>query len=95
MKIILGFLQISSIIVTVVVVKWPTAFLDFINAFSFLNLDFVPWQSVGCISSFDFYTKMIVVCLTPLGVRETYPPLPSPYPPDFFPSPLFLSYSLY
>lgn len=32
--------------------------MDFINAFSLVNLDFIPWQSVGCVSLFDYYTKV-------------------------------------
>jgi hypothetical protein len=28
----------------------------------------VPWQSVGCVSKFDFYAKFLVVTLVPIGV---------------------------
>jgi len=33
-----------------------------------VNLDFVPWQSVGCVTFFDYYTKLIVITMTPVGV---------------------------
>jgi hypothetical protein len=32
--------------------------VDFISTFNVVNLDFVPWQSVGCVSKFDYYTKV-------------------------------------
>jgi hypothetical protein len=28
----------------------------------------VPWQSLGCASPFNYYTKFLVVTLTPLGM---------------------------
>jgi len=31
-------------------------------------LDFVPWQSVGCVSPFDFYIKFVVVTCVPIGL---------------------------
>jgi TRAP-type C4-dicarboxylate transport system permease small subunit len=68
MKILLGFLQILTNLAFVVDVPWPTIYSRFINLFSFVNLDFVPWQSVGCVSRFDFYTKLIITIVTPIGV---------------------------
>jgi hypothetical protein len=40
------------------------------NVFNVVNLDFVPWQSLGCASQFDYYTKLLVATLSPFGVQD-------------------------
>ena len=60
--------QIITNTVFVIDVNWPSLYRSFLDLFSFVNLDFVPWQSVGCASPFTYYTKFIVVTATPIGV---------------------------
>lgn len=41
-KILIGFFQISSYLPSLGDIPWPTAFVDFIKAFTFFNFDFIP-----------------------------------------------------
>eukprot|EP00808_Paulinella_micropora_P002032 g81900.t1 len=67
-KILLSFLQICTNLTFVVDVPWPPLYARFINLFSFVNLDFVPWQSLGCVAAFDFYIRLMLTMATPIGV---------------------------
>jgi hypothetical protein len=33
-------------------VPWPDGFRKFLDLFQFVNLDFMPWQSLGCVTVF-------------------------------------------
>jgi len=68
LKILVGFLQVVTNLAFAVDVPWPRTYRAFINRFSFVNLDFVPWQSVGCVTLFNFYEKFLIVTFTPMGV---------------------------
>jgi len=67
-KIIIGFLQIAFNLSFVADIPWPRMYLDFINSFQWINVDFVPWRAVGCVQPMDFYIKLVVVTLTPLTI---------------------------
>ena len=49
-------------------IPYPSYYQSFIDTFSFLQLDFVPWQSLSCVSPFSYYTKYITVMALPVGV---------------------------
>jgi len=68
LKIIIGFLQIATNLAFFVDIPWPQGYVEFIKNFNVVNLDFVPWQSVGCVQALNFYTKFLVVTLTPIGL---------------------------
>lgn len=68
MKILIGFFQIVTSLAFNVEVPYPSHYRSFIAAFQFFSLDFVPWQSLGCATLFDFYDKMIVTALTPIAI---------------------------
>jgi uncharacterized membrane protein len=68
LKIVVGFMQIATNLSFIVSVPWPSYYSSFIANFQFFNLDFIPWQSVGCVSGFDFYTKFLVITITPLVI---------------------------
>jgi hypothetical protein len=68
LKIIVGFLQIATNLAYVVEVPWPSYYSTFINAFDVVNLDFLPWQSVGCVSSLNFYVKFVMLTIIPLVI---------------------------
>lgn len=61
LKIAIGFLQVATSLSAAADIPWPSAFLSFIDAFNVVNLDFLPWSSILCISQLDFYQKLIVV----------------------------------
>jgi uncharacterized membrane protein len=67
-KIMVGFMQIVTNMAVVLDVAWPSYFQSFTSFFSWINLDFVPWQSVGCVSPFSFYSKLIAITVTPIGI---------------------------
>jgi hypothetical protein len=56
MKIMLSFFQIVTNVAFIIDIPWPTYYQDFINVFTILNLDFVPWQSIGCVTSLNYCT---------------------------------------
>jgi hypothetical protein len=37
-----------------------------------VNLDFIPWQSVGCVSLFNYYTKFVTITITPIVVSQCF-----------------------
>lgn len=67
-KILVGFFQIATILPFQGGIRWPSAFADFISIFSFLNFDFMPWQSIGCVASINYYQKAIIVGCTPIAI---------------------------
>ena len=66
-KIMVGFLQILSSMVAVNVAL-PSAFMQVMRAFSFLNFDFMPWASIRCMFHINFYTRIYVACLYPFVI---------------------------
>jgi len=47
-------------------IAWPAAFVDFILSFTFFNFDFIPWQTVGCAASINYFDKTIIVGFVPV-----------------------------
>jgi len=68
MKIMVSFFQIITSVAFLTEVPWPRMFQSFISVFTFFNLDFVPWGQLGCVATIPFYTKMIIVGVTPIGI---------------------------
>ena len=68
LKIILGFLQITTNLAFALDIPWPTYYQQFIVSFSIVNFDFIQWSTVGCVASVDFYTKWIAITMTPIAV---------------------------
>ena len=68
MKIIISFFQIATNLSFQVEVPWPSYYRRFISIFTFFTLDFVPWQSVGCVTLLDYYAKLLVVTVTPVVI---------------------------
>jgi len=72
-KIIISFLQIVLNMAFVLDVEWPPTYTSFISFFSFINLDFIPWQSVGCVTAFTFYQRhLITFFLLPMLVTVVF-----------------------
>lgn len=65
-KIVIGFLQINSSAALQLKVPWPRVYQNFINAFSIVNLDFAPWQSVACVNPYTFYDKYLALTILPI-----------------------------
>ena len=68
LKILVGFFQIAVNLAFAVDVPWPSHYRRFIQIFSFFSLDFIPWQSMECVTSLDYYTKLLIVTLTPIAI---------------------------
>ncbi len=43
----------------------PTYFQTFINYFDFVNLSFIPWASLECVTTLTFYDKLVLIVLVP------------------------------
>jgi len=67
LKIIFGFYQILTNLADVQNVPWPSLYLDFIDYFRLVNFDFIPWNSLGCLSNFDYFSKFLFTALLPIG----------------------------
>ncbi len=67
-KIILSYFQIASTLVSLVEIPWPSAFQKFIQAMSFVNLDFIPYGTVACVATLTFYDKLVLIFLLPIAV---------------------------
>jgi len=65
LKILVGFFQIITNLAVNTAVPWPQAFITFVSWFSFINISFVPWESVGCLAKIDYYIKLKVMIFTP------------------------------
>jgi len=52
-------------------IPFPSAYRSFISVFNFITLNFVPWQSVGCVTALNYYDKVLVVTITPI-VRHVH-----------------------
>jgi hypothetical protein len=75
-KILVSFLQVTTNITSIVDVSWPRTYNAFLDMFDFVNMSFLPWNTLSCIDAIDYYTKMQIYTLTPivilLGVVAMY-----------------------
>jgi hypothetical protein len=62
----IGFFQIATTVTAVIDAQWPTYFRRFLNGFDWANFDFIPWQSVECVTSLNFYHKFLATTLLPV-----------------------------
>lgn len=53
--------------ISLVNVPYPSYFQQFLSYFSWINLNLVPWNSLSCLTSINFYTKLAVGSLVPIG----------------------------
>ncbi len=65
-KILLGFFQISTNMTAQLSMPWPPTFMSFVNVFSVLNLDFVQWSNVNCVTSLNYFVKLVLICCIPI-----------------------------
>ncbi len=66
LKILLSFLQIATSLMSFVTIPWPTYFQTFVNYFEFVNLSFIPWSSVECVTTLSFYDKLVLIAAVPV-----------------------------
>ncbi len=66
LKILLSFLQIATSLMSFVTIPWPTYFQTFVNYFEFVNLSFIPWSSVECVTTLTFYDKLVLIAAVPI-----------------------------
>lgn len=66
-RILVGLLQIGTTIVSTMDIPWPVLFKDFLNLLNFVNLDFVPWQSVGCVAHVSYFFKLYMITAIPIA----------------------------
>lgn len=66
LKILVSFFQITASLSVFDDVQLPTYFAKFISAFQIINLDFIPWQALSCVATFNFFTKMLLYGFVPI-----------------------------
>lgn len=60
LKIMVGFFQVMTALTDVVSARWPSYFKQMLSAFSFINLDFIPWNSLGCLFDINYFHKVVI-----------------------------------
>ena len=65
-KILLSFFQIATNMTAQLDMPWPNTFMKFVNVFSVLNLDFVQWSNVNCVTRVDYFIKLVLICIVPM-----------------------------
>jgi hypothetical protein len=73
-KILVNFMQLVTLFSPVYRIRFPPAFVSFLSAFSFFNLDLFRWLPVGCfLDGFNFYDELTVstVCFLALAATVT------------------------
>lgn len=68
LKIAVGFLQITSSMASSGVFRLPALYQEFLGAFSFLSMDFLPWASIDCITRLNLYDKIHIVSFSPVAI---------------------------
>jgi len=68
LKIMFGFLQILTNLSTVQGIPWPNMYVTFMSYFNVVNLDFIPWNSLGCVATFDYYVKFLFTVSLPFAM---------------------------
>lgn len=73
LKILVSFLQIGLVLSFLGNISWPRTFQAFMMYFSIVNLDFLPWQSLGCAApeTFNYHIKGLLTSLMPLMILLT------------------------
>lgn len=66
LKVFVGFVQVSSAIGAMTDVPLPPAFLVFVSTFQLISFDFIPWSSILCVAAVSFYSRFVLMGLTPL-----------------------------
>lgn len=65
LKILITFIQLCTSVLTLSTLALPPTFGVFLTAFEFLNLNFIPWNYVGCVSHYSMLVKIIVTAIAP------------------------------
>ena len=68
MKIVLGFLQIVTAMVVIIESPLPTGFKEFMSWFNLVNFDFFQASGTECVIPSNYYTKYLVIALTPIVI---------------------------
>ena len=70
LKIFMSFLQISTNITSGLELQWPTTYTNWMLFFDVFNFDFILSSaiSVDCIGGYNYYSKYIMIVITPLGI---------------------------
>jgi hypothetical protein len=65
----IAFLQVITTVRSTLGVPFPSAWLTVLSWLSWVNFDFTSVVSPGCLmGGFNYYTRLMVVTLLPLGV---------------------------
>jgi hypothetical protein len=67
-KIVISFMQVVNQIKSVYSIPFPDNLAKFFNSLNFINLDVLTLAGLGCVSTFNFYNKLLVMTLTPLAL---------------------------
>lgn len=65
LKIVITFVQLSTSVIALSTLALPPTFRTFLSGFDFVNLNFIPWNYVGCISEYSLLTKILVTSIAP------------------------------
>lgn len=64
-KIFITFFQLATALLSITSVNWPPTFQYFVSAFDFVNLNFLPWNYVGCVTRLRLFDKIMITSFFP------------------------------
>jgi hypothetical protein len=67
LKHVATFFQIVLLLPSVYIVPYPTSYVNFLKAFSFVNINVIQIFSLGCIEGWDFHVAFVFACAFPVG----------------------------
>ena len=62
------FAQINSSLPSVIEVEWPLNFVEFVDLFSFVNIDVMSLVGINCVGQFDFVLSFSLMSLLPVTI---------------------------
>eukprot|EP00808_Paulinella_micropora_P008041 g38888.t1 len=67
-KILISFIQIHIAIQNAVTITWPRGYVKFLSLLDFVQLDFIPWNSVSCVMNLSYFIQFAVSVTVPVAI---------------------------
>jgi hypothetical protein len=67
-SIVVTFSQINTSMPSIIEVKWPQMFVDFVSNFNVVNIDLFSVIGVSCVGNFNFYLGFCAMLSLPVGI---------------------------
>jgi len=62
----ISYTQVNSSMTMIIPIKWPKAYLDFMESMKWANVDIMSLFSIGCVNGFDYRMRVLFACMVPI-----------------------------